>query len=291
MTNLLNLNLTMPQIKSHPCFLTPKPIKPECPLFVFLPGMDGSGNLFRAQTAGLEAGFDIRCLAIPADDLTNWDVLTDKVVGLVEAEIKQDPQRSVYLCGESFGGCLAIKVALRAPKLFERVILVNPASPIGRRPWMYFALPLTKAVPEGFYHLGSMLGLPILAALGQIAPEDRQALMEAVQKVPQKTAVWRLSLLKDFQVDDIELRRITQPVLIIAGGSDRLLPSVAEAQHLVGCLPNAEMLVLPDSGHACLLEKDVNLYNIMRQHKFLPTHNQPARDILRSKSQAVSSAA
>ena len=200
----------MPQIKSRPCFLTPKQIKPECPLFVFLPGMDGTGELFRAQTTGLEAGFDIRCLAIPADDLTNWDVLTDKVVGLIEAEVKEDPRRSVYLCGESFGGCLAIKVALRAPKLFERLILVNPASSISERPWMYFGIPLTRLVPESFYHFGSAIGLPVLAAPERIAPADWQALSSAVQMVPQKTAVWRLSLLKEFEVNQQPIRRTSQ---------------------------------------------------------------------------------
>lgn len=277
----------MPQIKSHPCFLTPTQIKPECPLFVFLPGMDGTGQLFRAQTSGLEAGFDIRSLAIPADDLTSWDVLTDKVVGLIEAEIKPDPQRSVYLCGESFGGCLAIKVALRAPKLFERVILVNPASSVSYRPWMYFGIPLTKIVPESFYTLGSLLGLPVLAAMSRIAPEDRQALMEAVSMVPQKTAVWRLSLLKEFDIKDNQLRWITQPTLVIAGGSDRLLPSVAEAQRLVRNLPNAEMVVLPDSGHACLLEKDVNLYEIMRSRQFLPSQNSSSATTWRQKDRAI----
>lgn len=282
MTNLLNLNLTMPQIKSHPCFLTPKQIKPECPLFVFLPGMDGTGQLLRTQMSGLEVGFDIRCLAIPPDDLTSWDVLTDKVVGLVEAEIKQDSKRSVYLCGESFGGCLAIAVALRAPHLFERIILVNPASSIGFRPWMYFGIPFTKWVPESFYHFGSMIGLPVLAALNRITSEDRLALMQAVQIVPQKTAIWRLSLLKDFHVDEWQLRRITQPVLIIAGGSDRLLPSVSEAERLVRVFRNGQMVVLPESGHACLLEKDVNLYQIMRDCQFLRNQHKSAQTLVGS---------
>ncbi|MFB2970930.1 alpha/beta fold hydrolase [Aerosakkonema sp. BLCC-F183] len=279
----------MPQIKSHPCFLTPKALKPDCPLFVFLPGMDGTGQLFRSQTAGLETGFDIRCLAIPANDLTNWDVLADKVVGLIEAEIKQDPQRSVYLCGESFGGCLAIKVALRAPQLFERLILVNPASSISRRSWIYFGIPLTKIVPESFYQFGSLVGLPVLAALGRIAPEDRQALIEAVQMVPQKTAVWRLSLLKDFDVENIELHRIGQPVLIVAGGSDRLLPSATEAERLAESLPNVQIAVLPESGHACLLEKDVNLYEIMKACKFLPSQSKRSHTLDRSNNQLVTS--
>lgn len=260
----------MPQIKSHPCFLTPTQIKPDFPLFIFLPGMDGSGQLLRCQTTGLEQGFDIRCLAIPPDDLTNWDELTEQVINLIEAELKKNRHRSVYLCGESFGGCLAMKVAVKAPWLFEKIILVNPASSISRRPWMYAAIPLTQLVPGYFYNLGSLIGLPVLAAMGRIAPSDRQALVQAVQMVPQKTSIWRLSLLQDFQIHPNELRRLTQPVLLIGSVADRLLPSVSEVEYLLERFPNARMTVLPESGHACLLEINVNLYEILKENDFLP---------------------
>lgn len=260
----------MPQIKNHPCFLTPTRIKPELPLFIFLPGMDGTGQLLRCQTAGLEKGFDIRCLAIPPDDLTDWDGLVKQVINLIEAELKKNPRQCVYLCGESFGGCLAMKVAVKAPWLFEKIILVNPASSISRRPWMYAAIPLTQWVPGYFYNLGSLIGLPVLAAMGRIAPSDRQALVQAVQIVPQKTSIWRLSLLQEFQIHPNELRRITQPVFLIGSAADRLLPSVSEVEYLLEHFPNAKMTILPDSGHACLLETDVNLYEILRENAFLP---------------------
>lgn len=260
----------MPEIKTYPCFLTPTQLRPELPLFVFLPGMDGTGQLLRCQTAGLETGFDIRCLAIPPDDLTNWDELTTQVINLIEAELKKNRQRPIYLCGESFGGCLAMKVAVKAPWLFEKIIIINPASSISRRPWMYAAIPLTQWVPGYFYNLGSLIGLPVLAAMNRIAPVDRQALVKAVQIVPQKTSIWRLSLLRDFHIHPNELCRITQPVLLIASADDRLLPSVAEAEYLLEHFPNAKMTILPDSGHACLLETDVNLYEILREDDFLP---------------------
>lgn len=46
-----------------------------------------------------------------------WDVLAEKVLELIHAELEKSPRRSVYLCGEFFGGCLAMKVALRSPEL------------------------------------------------------------------------------------------------------------------------------------------------------------------------------
>jgi pimeloyl-ACP methyl ester carboxylesterase len=269
----------MPEIQSHPCFLTPKKLNPTSPLFVFLPGLDGTGQLLRAQTAGLEVGFDIRCLAIPSDDLTNWDVLTDQVVALVEAEVLKQPNRSVYLCGESFGGCLTIKVALRAPHLFDRIILVNPASSFNQQLCLRWGSYLTNWVPEFLYRVGAIGLLAFLASLDRIASSDRQALFEAVRSVPQKTALWRVSLVREFDVSETQLSTIKQPVLVIAGAADNLLPSVAEAERLVNCLPNAEKVVLPGSGHACLLEAEVNLYEIMKSQNFLANREQDMYDI------------
>ena len=114
-------------LNSGPVFLTPNQLQPQLPLFVFLPGMDGTGQLFRTQTAGLEAGFDVRCLALSPTDLTSWDELAEQTVELIYQELDK-ASRPVYLCGESFGGCLAMKVALLKPDLFTRIILVNPAS-------------------------------------------------------------------------------------------------------------------------------------------------------------------
>jgi pimeloyl-ACP methyl ester carboxylesterase len=105
--------------------------------------------------------------------------------------------------------------------------------------------------------------------MGRIGSSDRLALLEAMQSVPQKTSIWRLSLLSEFDVDEAQLKRVTQPVLLIAGDADRLLPSFNEAERLVSIFPNAQMCILPDSGHACLLEADVNLYKIMQAQHFL----------------------
>lgn len=259
----------MPEVQSRPCFLSPRQLKPSHPLFIFLPGMDGTGRLLRTQTAGLEVNFDIRCLAIPPDDLTGWDILSERVTALIQAELEVAPRRSVYLCGESFGGCLALKVALKAPHLFERIILVNPASSYNQRPWIHWGCHLTRWLPQSLYQVSSVGLLPFLAALDRISPRDRQALLEAMGSVPQKTSIWRLSLLNQFDIDETQLRRLTQPVLLIASEADRLLPSLTEAQHLAKGLSHTQIVNLPRSGHACLLEVDINLYEILKAAGFL----------------------
>lgn len=259
----------MLQVKSRPCFLTPGPLNPKSPLFVFLPGMDGTGQLLRSQTQGLGQAFDIRCLAIPPDDLTQWEDLTDQVVHLIKAELSEHSPRSVYLCGESFGGCLALKVALKAPYLFDRIILSNPATSFSQRPWFLGEVPLLGWLPDWFYDLSALVFLPFLASLSRTAPSDRRALLDAMRTVPPKTVHWRWSMIKDFEADKRQLECLTQPILVIASAADQLWPSVQEAEHLVNYLPNAKMLVLPQSGHACLLETEVNLFELLNNQGFL----------------------
>ncbi len=259
----------MPELTSQPCFLTPKRLQPKYPLFVFLPGMDGTGQLLRTQTDGLEVAFDVRCLMIPPNDLSSWDVLSNQVIDLIEGELKINPYRLVYLCGESFGGALALKVALQAPQLFNRIILVNPASAFHRRPWLNWASQLVYLLPPCLFDFGAIGLLPFLASLGLVEPSIRHDLLKTMRLVPPETVQWRLSLIKEFDVDASQLRRLTQPVLLLASALDRLLPSVTEARYLVKRLPDAKMVVLPDSGHACLVEEKVNLYEIMQEEDFL----------------------
>jgi pimeloyl-ACP methyl ester carboxylesterase len=149
------------------------------------------------------------------------------------------------------------------------MILINPASSFNQHPIIRWSSGLTPWIPAPFYQLSTYGLLPLLAALERIAPHNRQILLETMQTVAQKTSAWRLSLLEQFKIQPAQLRRITQPVLLIAGAADRLLPSVKEVKRLAQYFPKARVRILPQSGHACLLEEDVNLYDILRQENAL----------------------
>ncbi|MGL4618185.1 MAG: alpha/beta fold hydrolase [Chroococcidiopsis sp.] len=262
-------NSRFPIVTNRPCFLSPKKLQPEYPLFIFLPGMDGTGQLLRSQTEGLEVAFDVRCLMIPPEDVSDWDVLSAQVIQLIHKELAKNPQREVYLCGESFGGCLAMKVAVKAPELFSRIILVNPASSVQLRPFLAWGSQFANLVPSCFYQFGAVGLLPFLASLERVTKSDRREMLKVIRSVPPETVLWRITLVRDFDVDETQLKQLTQPILIIGSAQDRLLPSIAEAERLLGILPNSRLVVLPYSGHACLLESETNLYDIMRSQHFL----------------------
>ena len=117
--------------------------------------------------------------------------------------------------------------------------------------------------------VGAIGLLPFLASLSRITERDRTELLETVQSVPSQTIRWRVSLLREFEIDNNKLAQLTQPTLIIASSDDRLLPSSEEGRRLANILPNSKMVTLPNSGHACLLEADINLYEILKTNNFL----------------------
>ncbi len=238
-------------------------------LFIYLPGMDGSGRMLYVQQEQLETSFDIRALAISPRDLSNWDLLCDRLIAAIKKELKQRSDCCVYLCGESFGGCLALKIATRSPELFKRIILINPASCFNRLPLLNWGSNIIDLLPDSIYRECTSVLLPFLTASDRVNLKDREALEIAIKSVPSKTAAWRLSLLRNFTLGNRSLQRLRQPVLILASAQDRLLPSVEEARRLVSVLPRAQMVILPESGHVCLLEKEINLYEIIKREHLL----------------------
>jgi pimeloyl-ACP methyl ester carboxylesterase len=255
-------------------FVTCRATEPNLPLFIFLPGMDGCGALLRHQLPGLMFDFDIRWLSIPPDDLTGWDGLIAQVAHLIGMERQRSPSRSIYLCGESFGGCLALRLAALFPGLLDRLIVVNPASSAARQPWMSWGASVAQRLPDPLYSLSTFGLLPLLIAPHRVPIARQQELLAAMQSVRPPAAAWRLSLLSQFALEELPLERIEQPVLMLASGADRLLPSVEEVHKLEKLLPNSQMVVLPQSGHACLLESELKLIGILKSHQFCPDPNE-----------------
>lgn len=258
-----------------PRLLAPSPPKPDLPLFAFLPGMDGTGELLQTQISDLERYFDIRCLSLPPGDRSDWPTLSAQTAALLR-RVRQS-ERPIFLCGESFGGCLALAVALEVPQLCDCLILVNPASSFQERPHLKLATAVLPWMSDGIYRNLTRTILPLLMGNRAVAPRAREALLEAMKSVPPQTAGWRLSLLEDFQVPPQQLRRLSCPTLLVAGAADRLLPSVAEAERMAAALPDAQTAILPESGHVCLLETETHLSEILAARGLLPAAGDATR--------------
>lgn len=237
------------------------------PLFIYLPGLDGTGKLLHTQVS-IWQNFDVRCLCIPRDDVSDWKMLTAKVIQLIRKELKNNHDRQVYICGESFGGCLALKLIEVAPELCNYLILINAASSFRKRPWLNFGGTLTQIMPNFIYAYSTLILLPFLAKLELLKSSVRRDLLTVMQSLPSNIVSWRISLLEKFTLNCHQLQQFANPVLIIASEMDQILPSVEESQQLNNIFPNTKTFILAGSGHSCLLEKDVNLWKILQESNF-----------------------
>jgi pimeloyl-ACP methyl ester carboxylesterase len=203
-------------------------------------------------------------LSIPPDDLRGWDELTEQVAALIRMEQQRHPGRTTTVCGESFGGCLALRLITRFPKLCDQLILVNPASSAQRQPWIGASSLLTQLLPTPIYQLSTLSLCNLLIASHRVSRPTRHQLLAAMQAVRPQSAAWRLALLRQFRLEDLPLDRVCQPVYILASEADRLLPSQREAKRLAHFLPNTRIVHLPGSGHACLLENELDLSAVLK---------------------------
>lgn len=258
---------------SHPLLFAPTVPQPDRPLLVFLPGLDGTGRLLAPQVAGLVPHFDLRCALIPPDNRQGWDALADAILAAMEP-LRGD--RPLYLLGESFGGCLALHLALRHPQAVQHLILLNVASALRRHPWLRWASHLAPWVPDWMFRSAGSVTLPLIATFDRMAPATQQLFVETVRPIPQDCVAWRLSLLLEFAPDPAALQRMTCPALLLASDRDRLFDSHQEAQRLQRWLPQAQIYRLPHSGHGALLEAAVNLAEILAQTNRLPSLPAPA---------------
>ncbi len=275
----------------------PRPNPATLPLLFFLPGIDGVGLAAWPQFPGLATRFDVRFLGVPADDRTTFEGLVDIVVQALTAEASgaSPPSRPVYVCGESFGGTLALAVAVRAPALVDRVLIINPATSFSRSPWVALA-PLLARAPPGLYAalpwaLAPVLGNPLAIAAGRLArsgvtgPAGAAAELAAAaaglipqlnalaDALPAATLEWRLGLLKDGEAAvNASLTRVRARVLAVGGTADALLPSPDEVRRLAKALPRGRAVVLAGASHACLQEAGVDLVAIMDGAGFYTRH-------------------
>ncbi len=243
-------------------FLPNQIINPEKPLFIYLPGMDGSGKLLQKQTK-LWQLFNVRCLSLASDYIENWDILTSKTLNLIYQELTDNPNQKIFLCGESFGGCLAMKLIAKVPELFSQVILVNSASSFYKRPWLNLGSYVTQIIPHSIYANLTLFLLPFLAKLELLYTQEKRALLSAMQSISPQIVSARINLINNFCIDIDKLKSFPHPVLIVASAEDKILPSVEEAYRLEKLFPKTKISILPNSGHCCLLESNIDLANIL----------------------------
>ncbi|KAJ4831351.1 hypothetical protein Tsubulata_015974 [Turnera subulata] len=214
------------------------------PVLLYLPGIDGVGLGLTLHHKALGKAFEVRCLHIPVHDRTPFEGLVKIVEETVLLAHASSPNKTIYLLGESFGGCLALAVAARNPQLDLVVVLVNPATSFGRSQ-LQPLLPVLEVLPDELHRvipqfLGFLAGNPVKMAMANIEHSHPPRLqIEKVSRnllalhrllpgfadiLPKETFLWRIELLKSAVASvNPQLTNVQAEVLLLARSSSPLL--------------------------------------------------------------------
>ena len=274
------------------------------PLFLYLPGFDGTIVSPFLQFPELSTLFDVRGLVVPMPDRSTFSELRARVLAFLSEE---EPGRDVYLAGESFGGLLALSLAgeLEAGARLKGLVLVNPATSyqrsalrerapgiaLGSKGPLY-ALNLASLLPLFFddgRQVSSFLEIVTNKALPAVIDTPRReafmgrcafALPKKLGFMEQETLRWRLEEWLEKGSVRVEEEMGKEgggiggcPVLVLVGDRDAVLPSVEEAARLKKVIegksaPAASgtvtVRVVRGAGHASTLGSRVDLAAEMR---------------------------
>jgi pimeloyl-ACP methyl ester carboxylesterase len=219
---------------------------------VYLPGIDGTGELLLGTAARLAESF--RLLQLRYEHRTGEELVGDgygELARSVAESIAAQGIERVLLLADSFGVSLALRTALDHPELVAGMALVNGFAYYPRR--LRLALPsaLAPLVPRSLFKLGRSVG----AQRSLFAPRRDAVALREFRALPGAyfDAGYRQRLEMVRRVDlRPRLADIRQPVAIYASDHDRIVPAIPGAEVMAAALPDATYEVLPRAGHLVL---------------------------------------
>jgi len=198
-----------------------------------LPGLDGTGKLFKQFATGLPSSLVPIICNYPSDASLGYVDLKKVADKLIP---KDEP---FFILGESFSGPIAIQLALRQSKQLKGLILVNTFLSCPR-PILARGLPL---MPNWLLERPPNLVFNFIVKSSEIESTARQE-VSAIVKALDVTVV--RSRLESIQAIDVsrEACLVKVPVCIIQSLNDNFIPKEA-TRRLVAAFENSVEIEMP----------------------------------------------
>jgi pimeloyl-ACP methyl ester carboxylesterase len=232
---------------------------PRCPL-VYLPGLDGTGRLLHRQPA-LAERHDVCCISYPQDKPQTYAQLAAPVI----EHLRQRGPGT--LLAESFGGAVALTVALTAPALVRRMMLVNTFAYFPRRLLVRTAALLGRYFPDRPSPPSTRGLRGIFFFAPDIPAAERTAWWDRTADVPMSAFGRRLAMVAALDLRP-QLTSIDIPTLVLVAPNDRLVPPKA-GRVLAQQLARARLLELR-AGHAALIHPAVDVARLLADAAYWP---------------------
>lgn len=216
------------------------------PTVVFLHGLVGLNDHWEDVVREVRGSIRCTMLEIPLLDLKGDDCSIDGVSHLTAKFLADHVKEPAVLVGNSFGGHVALRVALENPHLVRGLVLAGSSGLIEKsmvstvqirpsRAW------LEEKIGELFYDRINMRPGDVDRAHGELSRRGGARAMVRLSRSARRN-----------HLGD-RLKQIKQPTLLIWGRQDIVTPPEA-AEGFLSMLPNAQIVWLDRCGHAPMIE-------------------------------------
>jgi pimeloyl-ACP methyl ester carboxylesterase len=241
---------------------------------VYVPGIDGSGQLLLGTAPRLEQHFRLIRLRYRTSANPAHETYAHLAASAIEAVSLRGVERMVLLA-ESFGGAVALRAALDFPSQVTALALVNTFVHYRRRAHLALSRVALRCTPSWAIVAGRRVFAPRMlfgarddrsAISAFLGDQERASSRRSATKAKDPTAVlWGLdpgyhARMRMIQGLDLraDLARVSQPVVIFASGKDRIVESARSAREMASLLPDSEVEILDGRGHVVLPIADID---------------------------------
>jgi 3-oxoadipate enol-lactonase len=228
------------------------------PPLVLVPGMDGTGRLFYRQVPLLAQRYRVATYRL-RDDAPGMATLVDDLAEVIRTMTRWGEPAVVV--GESFGGTVALSLALARPELVAAMVVINSFPRFLPQFQLQLAILALQLVP---WHI-----MPLVRRLTAFRLHSRythraeiKRFMELTAETTRRGYLTRLRILRQYDVRD-RLGEIRAPALFLASERDHLVPAVEQARYMAARVPGASVRTLPGHGHICLIAPNLDLERVL----------------------------
>lgn len=234
---------------------------PNAPVVVMLPSLAASATMWRPNASTLSQQYRVYAVdvmgqvgkSVPSRRILNRQDCADWLVELFDAlEVRQ-----ASVVGSSYGGFLALNLALLRSERVERLVLISPAGTFAKLPWKFYiamirGLVLRLLRPNRKPNVDDLLGKD-----AGLDPED--ASWRRLMSVTLSVSV-RPNTITPIVFEPTELKAVRTPTLLLIGENERLYDPSTTLTLAMERMPSVEGGIVPNAGHLAAMAQadDVN---------------------------------
>jgi len=225
---------------------------------LLLHGLGSAGETWVGQAPVLRA-LDLRGLAPdqPGFGRTPWPggpVTVARYAAFARAVLDRYRVDAAHVAGISFGGTVALQLALDAPERVRSLTLVNTFAhlrPRTLRQWLYFAWRSLLSRVVGHERQAALVARRVFPKAEHA--EFRVFLERTIRQADPQVYRTLLRVLWHFDVR-ARLAEIRVPTLVVTGAEDTTVPPEVQSD-LVRGIPTARQVIIPGGGHAVIADQ------------------------------------